>query len=77
MNGALGDSGGGAGFTYRNTKTDAGHSLFTAIAAEGIHWLRMPLPSQLDHINLWLLERDDGWSIADTGIGTDVSVAGQ
>lgn len=45
----------------------------TLQVAEGIHWLRMPLPFQLDHINLWLLERDDGWSIVDTGIGTDVS----
>ena len=23
--------------------------------APGIHWLRMPLPFALDHINLWLL----------------------
>lgn len=26
--------------------------------APGLHWLRMPLPFVLDHINLWLL--DDG-----------------
>ena len=45
----------------------------TLQVADGIHWLRMPLPFQLDHINLWLLERDDGWSIVDTGIGTEVS----
>jgi len=29
----------------------------------------MPLPFQLDHINLWLLEDDGGWTIVDTGIG--------
>ncbi|HKQ29118.1 MAG TPA: MBL fold metallo-hydrolase, partial [Burkholderiales bacterium] len=29
----------------------------------------MPLPFQLDHINLWLLQDDDGWSVVDTGIG--------
>ena len=27
----------------------------------GVHWLRMPLPFALDHINLWLLEDDDGY----------------
>jgi len=37
----------------------------------GIHWLRMPLPFALDHINLWLLEDGDGWTIVDTGICTD------
>lgn len=38
--------------------------------APGIHWIRMPLPFALDHINLWLLEDDDGWTIVDTGFGT-------
>ena len=38
--------------------------------AEGIHWLRMPLPFDLDHINLWLLEDDGGWAIVDTGISS-------
>ena len=37
----------------------------------GIHWLRMPLPFALDHINLWLLEDGEGWTIVDTGICTD------
>ena len=27
----------------------------------GVKWLRMPLPMELDHINLYLLEDDDGW----------------
>lgn len=39
----------------------------------GVYWLRMALPFQLNHINLWLL-RDDangepGWTLVDTGIG--------
>ena len=38
--------------------------------APGIHWLRMPLPFELDHINLWLLEDERGWTIVDTGIGS-------
>jgi glyoxylase-like metal-dependent hydrolase (beta-lactamase superfamily II) len=37
--------------------------------APGIHWLRMPLPFALDHINLWLLEDGPGWTIIDTGFG--------
>lgn len=39
--------------------------------APGIHWIRMPLPMTLDHINLWLLEDGDGWTIVDTGMNTD------
>ena len=39
--------------------------------AEGIYWIRMPLPFALDHINLWLLEDGDGWTIVDTGLGRD------
>ena len=39
--------------------------------APGVHWLRMPLPFQLNHINLWLLEDGDGWTIVDTGIARD------
>ena len=33
--------------------------------APGIYWLRMPLPFQLNHINLWLVEEKDGWTIVD------------
>jgi glyoxylase-like metal-dependent hydrolase (beta-lactamase superfamily II) len=36
--------------------------------APGVLWLRMPLPMALDHINIYLLEDDDGWWIVDTGI---------
>jgi len=40
----------------------------TLEVAPGVHWLRMPLPFQLDHINLWLLEDQDGWTIVDCGL---------
>ncbi len=33
----------------------------------GIFWLRMPLPFALDHVNLWLLEDGDGWTLVDCG----------
>src|SRR5215468_9736649 len=39
--------------------------------ASGIYWLRMPLPFQLNHINLWLLDDGPGWTIVDTGVGLD------
>jgi glyoxylase-like metal-dependent hydrolase (beta-lactamase superfamily II) len=41
--------------------------------APGIHWIRMRLPMQLNHINLWLLEDGDGWTIVDTGIRDEVT----
>ena len=39
--------------------------------APGVRWLSMPLPFQLDHINLWLLEDADGTTIVDCGIGNE------
>ncbi|MCC7412317.1 MAG: MBL fold metallo-hydrolase [Gammaproteobacteria bacterium] len=35
----------------------------------GVHWLRLPLPFALDHINVWLLADGDGWTLVDTGVG--------
>jgi glyoxylase-like metal-dependent hydrolase (beta-lactamase superfamily II) len=43
----------------------------TLPVAAGVHWLRMPLPFALDHINLWLLEDEGGWTAVDTGIALD------
>ncbi len=44
--------------------------------APRILWLRMPLPFALDHINLWLLEDDDGGhTLVDCGFGSDVTRA--
>src|SRR5919108_5415501 len=43
----------------------------TMEVAPGIHWLSMPLPFALDHINLWLVQDEDGWAIVDTGIGNE------
>ena len=43
----------------------------TIEVAPGVHWLRMALPFQLDHINLWLLEDGDGWLQIDTGLGNE------
>lgn len=45
----------------------------TLPVAEGLLWLRMPLPFALNHINLWLLRDDGGWVIVDTGVDTKTS----
>lgn len=41
--------------------------------APGVHWLRMPLPFALNHINLWLLEDSGGWTIVDTGLANEAT----
>ncbi len=37
----------------------------------GVHWLRMPLPYALNHINLWALDDGEGRAVVDTGVCTD------
>jgi len=37
--------------------------------ADGVIWVRLPLPFDLDHINVYLLRDGDGWTIVDTGLG--------
>jgi glyoxylase-like metal-dependent hydrolase (beta-lactamase superfamily II) len=41
--------------------------------APGVKWIRMPLPFALDHINLWLLEDGESWTLVDTGYGTQAT----
>ena len=36
------------------------------LVAEGVYWVRFSMPMSLNHINLWLLEDGDGWTIVDT-----------
>jgi len=45
----------------------------TAIdVAEGIRWVRLPLPFALDHVNVWLvrdqIDGQDGWTVIDCGV---------
>lgn len=41
----------------------------------GLHWVRMPLPFALDHINLWVLddsfEGELSWTLIDSGIANE------
>lgn len=43
--------------------------------AEGVLWLRQPLPMRLDHVNIYALDDGDGWTIVDTGMSTRKSRA--
>ncbi|MGR3469324.1 MAG: MBL fold metallo-hydrolase [Shimia sp.] len=36
--------------------------------ADGIFWLRLPLPMALDHVNIYALDDGDGWTVVDTGM---------
>ena len=47
----------------------------TIEVAPGVHWLRMPLPAALDHINLWLIEDGEDWAIVDCGFAFDDTMA--
>lgn len=39
--------------------------------ARGVLWIRLPMPFELDHINVWALEDGDGYTLVDTGLFTD------
>ena len=38
--------------------------------AEGVLWLRLPLPMALDHVNIYALDEGCGWTIVDAGLDT-------
>ena len=46
-----------------------GHSV---AIAPGVRWARIPLPMDLNHINVWLVDTDDGCVVVDTGMAVDV-----
>jgi glyoxylase-like metal-dependent hydrolase (beta-lactamase superfamily II) len=43
----------------------------TIEVAPGVHWMRLPLPYALDHINVWAVDDGDGWALVDTGVRTE------
>ncbi len=38
--------------------------------ADGVLWMRLPLPMALDHVNVYALDEGDGWTLIDTGMDT-------
>ncbi len=43
--------------------------------AEGVLWLRLPLPMALDHVNIYALDDGDGWTLVDAGLFSRRTVA--
>ena len=42
--------------------------------ADGVLWIRLPLPMALDHVNIYALDEGDSWTIVDTGVYSKRSV---
>lgn len=40
----------------------------------GVLWMRMALPTALNHINVWALADGPGWTVVDTGMHTPTTV---
>ncbi len=47
----------------------------TASVARGIHWIRLPVPGLLNHINCWLLDGGIATTVVDTGLNIAEAVA--
>jgi glyoxylase-like metal-dependent hydrolase (beta-lactamase superfamily II) len=45
----------------------------TVALVPGVTWCRIPLPIDLDHINVWLLETEGGQVLVDTGMLSSIS----
>jgi glyoxylase-like metal-dependent hydrolase (beta-lactamase superfamily II) len=41
--------------------------------APGVRWCRIPLPIDLNHINVWLIDHEEGCVVVDTGMGGQMS----
>ena len=44
----------------------------TVVVAPGVLWCRIPLPIDINHINVWLLDTDEGLVLVDTGMAAEV-----
>ncbi|MEO1688931.1 MAG: MBL fold metallo-hydrolase, partial [Pseudomonadota bacterium] len=43
--------------------------------AEGVLWSRISMPMRLDHVNVYMLDDGDGWTVVDTGFRGDTARA--
>jgi glyoxylase-like metal-dependent hydrolase (beta-lactamase superfamily II) len=65
--------GAGGGIRYPwETAPEPGQALQVA---EGVLWIRLPLPMALDHVNIYALDEGDHWTIVDTGVHSRKAVA--
>ncbi|NNM75850.1 MBL fold metallo-hydrolase [Sphingomonas sp. ID1715] len=58
----------GLDYPFGDRAPEAGE---TIEVAAGVHWVRLPVPGPLKHINVWLVEEDGGVAIVDTGLPLD------
>lgn len=63
----------GAGIRYP-FDTPPDHGTVVEVA-EGVLWLRLPLPMALDHVNVYALDDGDSWTVIDTGFDSRKSRA--
>ena len=56
--------------TLRYPFPDPPHEGTLTEVAEGVFWTRLPLPMALDHVNVYVLDDGDGWTVFDTGFDT-------
>jgi len=56
---------GAAALTFPFDETPEGANVVEV--ADGVIWARIPLPWSLDHINVYLFDEGDSWSLVDTG----------
>lgn len=54
-----------------DTPPDSGQAIEVA---DGVLWIRLPLPMALDHVNVYALDEGDHWTVVDTGIYSKRSV---
>ncbi|MCH2165205.1 MAG: MBL fold metallo-hydrolase [Marinovum sp.] len=54
---------------------DAPESGAVIEVADGVLWMRLPLPMALDHVNIYALDEGDHWTVIDTGIHAKPYVA--
>jgi glyoxylase-like metal-dependent hydrolase (beta-lactamase superfamily II) len=62
--GPIATGGGHTAPNYRHAAIETGRTL---PVGAGVHWVRLPLPFAPSHINCWVLDDGDGWTIVDTG----------
>lgn len=65
----------GARDPIRYPFADAPEGAQAVEVAEGVLWLRQPLPMKLDHVNVYVLDEGDSWTVVDTGFDTPQSRA--
>ena len=41
--------------------------------ADDLYWARFPLPFRLNHINLYMVDTDEGWVLIDAGIHNETT----